>query len=244
MEEKILIKSKQYDVKKIFYFIVLVGIAVSFIWFCARMSDYMQFANSLYEELHDRYSLHQEQGYCFTKGDERICDSCETIENGFSKLSIALRNTFNFEYYDIRTLFFTPFLLSILIGILAYLWLKSYELTVTDKRIYGRVAWGKRVDLPLDSVSATATISLLKGISVSTSSGKISFLIIKNAEEIYKTINNLLIERQSEKKTANIQTTELKTDNADELKKFKGLLDSGVITQEEFDAKKKQLLGL
>ena len=31
---------------------------------------------------------------------------------------------------------------------------------------------------------------------------------------------------------------------ADELKKYKDLLDSGVITQEEFDAKKKQLLGL
>lgn len=32
--------------------------------------------------------------------------------------------------------------------------------------------------------------------------------------------------------------------SADELKKFKELLDSGVISQEEFDAKKKQLLGL
>lgn len=32
--------------------------------------------------------------------------------------------------------------------------------------------------------------------------------------------------------------------SADELKKFKELLDSGVITQEEFDAKKKQLLGI
>ena len=31
---------------------------------------------------------------------------------------------------------------------------------------------------------------------------------------------------------------------ADEIKKFKELLDMGVITQEEFDAKKKQLLGL
>ena len=31
---------------------------------------------------------------------------------------------------------------------------------------------------------------------------------------------------------------------ADELKKFKELLDIGIITQEEFDAKKKQLLGL
>ncbi len=34
------------------------------------------------------------------------------------------------------------------------------------------------------------------------------------------------------------------TSAADELKKFKELLDSGIITQEEFDAKKKQLLGL
>ena len=32
--------------------------------------------------------------------------------------------------------------------------------------------------------------------------------------------------------------------NADELKKFKDLLDNDVITQEEFDKKKKQLLGL
>ena len=31
---------------------------------------------------------------------------------------------------------------------------------------------------------------------------------------------------------------------ADEIEKFKNLLDKGIITQEEFDAKKKQLLGL
>lgn len=34
------------------------------------------------------------------------------------------------------------------------------------------------------------------------------------------------------------------TSAADEIKKFKELLDSSIITQEEFDAKKKQLLGL
>ena len=33
-------------------------------------------------------------------------------------------------------------------------------------------------------------------------------------------------------------------ENIDELKKYKELLDQGIITQEEFDAKKKQLLGL
>lgn len=34
------------------------------------------------------------------------------------------------------------------------------------------------------------------------------------------------------------------TTNADELKKYKDLLDSGAITQEEFENKKKELLGL
>lgn len=33
-------------------------------------------------------------------------------------------------------------------------------------------------------------------------------------------------------------------DGAEEIKKFKELLDEGIITQEEFDTKKKQLLGL
>ena len=47
-------------------------------------------------------------------------------------------------------------------------------------------------------------------------------------------------EKQPQQVINNIQ----ETSNADELKKYKDLLDSGVITQEEFDQKKKQLLGL
>lgn len=48
------------------------------------------------------------------------------------------------------------------------------------------------------------------------------------------------VETQPQQVINNIQ----ETSNADELKKYKDLLDSGVITQEEFDEKKKQLLGL
>ena len=47
-------------------------------------------------------------------------------------------------------------------------------------------------------------------------------------------------EKQPQQVINNIQ----ETSNADELKKFKDLLDSGIITQEEFEEKKKQLLGL
>lgn len=44
--------------------------------------------------------------------------------------------------------------------------------------------------------------------------------------------------------TKDVSQPVFQTSSADELKKYKELLDSGVITQEEFDAKKKQLLGL
>ena len=51
-------------------------------------------------------------------------------------------------------------------------------------------------------------------------------------------------EEAREKKNNPTYTTVAAPSSADELLKFKQLLDSGVITQDEFDAKKKQLLGL
>ena len=48
---------------------------------------------------------------------------------------------------------------------------------------------------------------------------------------------------ESEKNAKNAPTIQAHSP-AEELKKFKDLLDAGVITAEEFEAKKKQLLGL
>jgi len=124
-----------------------------------------------------------------------------------------------------------------------YLGIKKCELTVTDKRVYGTAAFGKRVDLPFDMISAVGT-SFLNGIAVTTASGAIKFLLIKNKDKIHSELSKLLIDRQS-KPTANTTIKqEIPQSNAEELKKYKDLLDSGTITQDEFDAKKKQLLGL
>ena len=65
----------------------------------------------------------------------------------------------------------------------------------------------------------------------------IVLLNLKNCEEVSAVLKTLLDQNNSDSSTTNYS-------NADELKKFKELLDSGVISQEEFDAKKKQLLGL
>lgn len=126
-----------------------------------------------------------------------------------------------------------------LFGLIVHLIYSTIKLTVTDKKIYGTAIFGRRVDLPLDSVSAVGT-AWMKSITITTSSGRISFNLIKNRDEIYSEIGKLLVERQNTKKETPAETNNA----ADELKKFKELLDSGVITQEEFDQKKKQLLGL
>lgn len=56
-----------------------------------------------------------------------------------------------------------------------------------------------------------------------------------NIKEIFE--NEAVMEKPNRNMTAT-------TSAADEIKKFKELLDCGIITREEFDAKKKQLLGL
>lgn len=54
----------------------------------------------------------------------------------------------------------------------------------------------------------------------------------------------ILSAEEYEKEKASAAAPASTVSTADELKKFKELLDMGAITQEEFDAKKKQLLGL
>lgn len=65
--------------------------------------------------------------------------------------------------------------------------------------------------------------------------------ITAKAEQVLEMLNQKIREAKSGTHAA---TVVQQTSAADEIKKFKELLDMGVITQEEFDAKKKQLLGL
>ena len=118
------------------------------------------------------------------------------------------------------------------------------KITVTDKRVYGRSAFGKKVDLPMDSISAVATSALLNMICVATSAGKIKFYLVCNYLETHHEISLLISARQNENKSTTVINQTNAASGADELKKYKDLLDSGIITQEEFDAKKKQILGL
>lgn len=65
----------------------------------------------------------------------------------------------------------------------------------------------------------------------------------KYAGEICEMLASKL-KNDMEKRKRSVKATVAALSPADEIKKFKDLLDQGIITQEEFDAKKKQLLGL
>lgn len=133
--------------------------------------------------------------------------------------------------------------LGLLLSIYSFiLWLsiKDNCITVTNKRVYGVTKWNKRVDLPLNQISAVATSSM-KGIAVGTSSGKIIFKAIENYIDVHKEITSLLANKQD---APAAQPSKAEGNNLEDLKKLKELLDGGIISQEEFDAKKKELLGL
>lgn len=161
-----------------------------------------------------------------------------------SKWGHSLAESIEYGYFSPFFFFGLPLLV---IAVVVYYWIGQCAIVVTDKRVYGKVAFGKQVDLPIDLISSVAKVKIFSAIAVSTSSGVIRFSLVKNAEDVFNAISELLKERQSKIATPTVQTTikqEISQSNADELKKFKELLDMGIISQEEFDEKKKQLLGL
>ena len=66
----------------------------------------------------------------------------------------------------------------------------------------------------------------------------------KQSNETMEEVANYCKKRIDEIKSNKNSAAVVNVSPAEELKKFKELLDMGIITQEEFDSKKKQLLGL
>lgn len=127
------------------------------------------------------------------------------------------------------------------------------QLYLTDKRVVlheikGMASNDER-SIPLESISSINISSKLANSTIEiVSSGNKAIIDnvpmhvaveIKNAIENFKAI---------EKETSSAPATAPKEkdmyDVADEIRELKDLLDDGILSQEEFDAKKKQLLGI
>jgi hypothetical protein len=93
------------------------------------------------------------------------------------------------------------------------------------------------------------TVIPLEKITSFSSSGLIPKLLVSEGTLLhtYPTVNNIesiLSAIRTGKSTPQPEAPQAQKDATDELRKFKSLLDDGVITQEDFDKKKAQLLGL
>lgn len=139
-------------------------------------------------------------------------------------------------------------IISTVVGLVLKVSTEKCEIVVTDKRVYGKISRGKDVEIPLNQIISIRSCSF-NGVSIITISGKRKFYLIENYEEVLKAIAYLLAKPHATGQStvlasfaATAGTTE--SEVVIELKKFKELLDSGVLTEEEFQAKKKQILGL
>lgn len=133
---------------------------------------------------------------------------------------------------------------ALIVGIIMKVNTEKCEITVTSEAISGKLPHGKDVNIPLNQITAINRSSF-SGVSI-TSIGNVSnFHCIENREEVMKAISYLLANpQQSSSQPATASTASGTGDEAEQLKRLKDLLDAGVLTQEEFDAKKKQILGL
>ncbi len=114
------------------------------------------------------------------------------------------------------------------------------DITSVQYKVPGRLSGHIQFSLPGGLESTGGVMAASADENTVTITGKDGTAII--AEKVVEFINQKIREYKTSK---NGSTTVIQqTSSADELKKFKELLDMGIITQEEFDAKKKQLLGL
>lgn len=106
-------------------------------------------------------------------------------------------------------------------------------------------SWGENIPIQLTSLSETKTKMQI------TSSPKTGVMFggamdmgknRKNIEKIIAETSKILSTLPPEAQTK--EETKTSSSVADEIQKMKSLLDSGVLTQEEFDIQKKKLLGL
>lgn len=221
MDEKILIEAK---FKKNYVSLILLGLAIFFILLALIV------ASSVYSNGEEYKSYRY--GYSGILPYKRIYASFgaffagEFFEQAFGYLMIAVAPAF------------------VLAALFLFLLFRC-ELVVTDKRVYGKAAFGIRIDLPINKISSIGLgMKLFSSVAVATSSGKIKFYLLENREDVYQTISNAIANIETPiAEINNKQNSSFAGSAADELKKYKELLDSGIITQEEFDAKKKQLLG-
>ena len=144
------------------------------------------------------------------------------------------------QYYFQEGLFFVIIILILFVvfGItnLLYSRDKKTELSILDNAIIGKKSNGKTVQFLLKDIKSVETTQK-HGLKITGAGIRYDIHLIQNAEEMKNVMMDMLEKVQH-------QQPVVAGSSVGDIKEYKELLDAGIITQEEFDAKKKQLLGL
>ena len=188
-----------------------------------------------------RTIFHILMGICFSIGSILLLSLFEEKEYGYyyTYTKTGFQSAFDGNAKALAAFIIgCELLLTGIVDLIIFLIHRKCQITVTEKNVRGTALFGKEVVLPIYMISAYSTRSFMSTIAVATSSGLTKFALIENYAEIGSVLSKMINDRQD--KTIK---TEASDSNIDALVKLKTLLDQGIITQEEFDAKKKQLLG-
>jgi len=138
------------------------------------------------------------------------CSSGKVLMNLGVTIAITIAVVFNLLFWDMRlgpgefsallvvleiNAIFLP--LTFLIVTIVKGMQKS-DLRVSNLRVFGKAAFGKSFDIPLDSVTAVNTVAL-RGIRVATPTGDIRFRLFANAGEVSTALSELLATRRVRK---------------------------------------------
>lgn len=115
--------------------------------------------------------------------------------------------------------------------------------TLTGSRKQTETCTELRVKITLNNIERPSVfIDFVKGTSISK--GNILYRQLANAAETVMSLLQVITNETFSNEPTSSQEKSGQVSSADEIRKYKGLLDDGIISQEEFDAKKRQLLDL
>ncbi len=175
---------------------------------------------------------------------ELLCDAGYQCYHGSDYLEytniFSYTSNENFIFVIIYIIGFSLILLQIIFT-LWYVNNRKQSMVVDSSRVICKVGNKTKKELLIKDITSVESYSA-KGLRIKGNGINYKINRLTNADELKNYLMNMIEKNKSENPVASSNDNHLS--NADELKKYKDLLDSGVITQEEFDAKKKQLLGL
>ena len=144
--------------------------------------------------------------------------------------------------------FLLIFAVAIILNIIIKKTFKNSGIVVTEQKIVASYGLKSQISLPINSIGSVTLNSNFLGEIGFNCSGKVyRIAYIENRKEIFDVVNTLISEKTIVKSSCSTSSTSQQSENTDveqELKKFKSLLDNNLITQDEYEAKKKQILNL